>query len=87
MDALQDALEESESDKSATPTSEIFGPGSPLDSIAVVSLIIDVEQRLNESLGIRVSLTDEHALSQSKSPFRTVTTLVDYILERATDRS
>jgi len=56
----------------------LFGPPSPLDSLGLVSLLIDVEEALDEA-GHPVILSDDRALSQSRSPFRTVSSLVEYI--------
>ena len=57
----------------------LIGSGAKLDSLNLVSLIVDIEKGLSDKLGIEVSLTDENAMSQQKSPFRTVKTLADYI--------
>ncbi|MCK4403270.1 MAG: acyl carrier protein [Dehalococcoidia bacterium] len=57
----------------------LFGRESKLDSLGLVTLIIDIEQSLVEELGLEVSLTDEKAMSQERSPFRDVKSLVDYI--------
>lgn len=56
----------------------IFGPGSPLDSLGLVALLLDIEEAL-AARGFAVVLSDERAVSQRRSPFRSVQTLVDYI--------
>jgi len=50
-----------------------------LDSLGLVRLIMDVEQRLQVERDITVTLVDERAMSQKHSPFRSVQTLVDYV--------
>jgi D-alanine--poly(phosphoribitol) ligase subunit 2 len=57
----------------------LFGRGAQLESIKLVTLVIDIEQRLTDALGTEVILADEKALSQKRSPFRTIGSLVDYI--------
>jgi len=57
----------------------LFGPRSIIDSLTLVSLLVDVEQRLNEELGVSIVIADERAMSQERSPFRTVGTLSDYV--------
>ena len=57
----------------------LYGPDSSLDSLGLVTLLIDVEQKINDEFDVLISLTDEKAVSQKKSPFRTVQTLTDYI--------
>jgi hypothetical protein len=59
-------------------TAALFGGGSPLDSLGLVSLLIDIEEALQDR-GIAVTLSDARAMSQSSSPFRDVPALVQYI--------
>lgn len=60
------------------PGAPVFGPDSPLDSLGLVALLLDIEDALSDR-GCPVVLSDERAVSQKRSPFRSVTTLVDYI--------
>jgi len=57
----------------------LFGGDSPLDSTALVSLVIEVEQQISETYGIAIVIADDRAMSQEHSPFRTVGSLTDYI--------
>ena len=59
-------------------TARLFGGGSPLDSLGLVALLIDIEDACAER-GITIVLSDERALAQSRSPFRDVPSLVEYI--------
>ena len=59
----------------------LFGAGSRLDSLQLVSLITDVEVALNTEHGLEVSLADDRALERAASPYTTVETLRDYVLE------
>ncbi len=56
----------------------LFGRDGLLDSIGLVSFILDVEENLRMQSGISITLADERAMSQSRSPFRSVSNLVDY---------
>lgn len=56
----------------------IFGGGSPLDSLGLVALLIDIEDALLAD-GVEVVLGDERAMSASRSPFRDVPSLVAFI--------
>ena len=56
----------------------LFGRDGHLDSMALVTLLLDVEESLLDN-DIEVSLSDEKAMSQARSPFRSVASLVDYI--------
>ena len=56
----------------------LFGDGSALNSMDLVSLIVDLEEALAET-GCEVVLSDERAMSMEHSPFRTVNALVDFV--------
>ncbi|HEY41135.1 MAG TPA: acyl carrier protein [Dehalococcoidia bacterium] len=57
----------------------LFGRESKLDSLGLVNLIVDIEQRLTDGFGVEISLTDERAMSPENSPFMNVKSLTDYI--------
>lgn len=57
----------------------LLGPKSVLDSLGLVTLLVDLEQCLEEKSKLSLSLADERALSQKRSPFRSVQSLSDYI--------
>lgn len=84
LEALQAVLEEIEtsvpaSNRSVTAQTVVFGPSGRLDSLGLVRFVVLVEERLQERLGMAVTLVDERAMSQSRSPFRSVERLVEYI--------
>lgn len=54
--------------------------GGGLDSLALVSFITDLEQTLNDELGLELILADERAMSSKNSPFKNVDSLTQYIL-------
>ncbi len=61
---------------------QLFGEDGVLDSMGLVSLVIAVEQAIEDSLGKTVSLADEKALSQAKSPYRSVAFLAEYAVSQ-----
>lgn len=61
----------------------LFGAPSPLDSLGLVALLIDIEEAFDRE-GHAIVLSDERAMSQSRSPFRSVPALVDYIQQLIT---
>lgn len=81
LSSLRELSDEKASDKTVEVSEEtnLYGPDPSLDSLGLVTLLIDVEQRINDEFDVLISLTDEKAVSQKKSPFRTVQTLADYI--------
>jgi len=60
-------------------TTVIFGKDGLLDSHGLVSVIILIEEIVSEKYGYHISITDERALIQEKSPFQTVGRLSEYI--------
>jgi D-alanine--poly(phosphoribitol) ligase subunit 2 len=71
---------EPEDQISKTEETVIFGKGSNIGSIELVNLIVSVEQSINDEFNLEINLADERAMSQKDSPFRTVSSLADYII-------
>lgn len=59
----------------------LFGGESLLDSMGLVSLIVLIEEEIEDKYNISVVLADEKAMSRRTSPFARVSYLVDYIFE------
>ncbi len=78
IDELNLDLGENEKIRKSETTS-LFGSGDSLDSLALINLITIIEEKIEEETGEYVSLADEKAMSLEESPFKTVTTLKDYI--------
>ena len=64
---------------SVSAETRLYGSKSALDSIALVTLIADIEDKVSSEFGKDIVLADERAMSQRLSPFGRVGTLVDYI--------
>jgi hypothetical protein len=62
------------------PSTPLFGPNATLDSLALVSVIVDVEGDVSAALGRSICLTDDRAMSQEISPFDDVQTLLNYVM-------
>lgn len=58
----------------------LLGNNAVVDSIGLVNLIVDIESALSEK-DFEITLTSEDAMSRRKSPFRSVDTISDYIIE------
>jgi hypothetical protein len=59
----------------------LFGGESLLDSMGLVSLIVLIEEEIEDKYNMSVVLADEKAMSRRTSPFAKVSYLVDYIFE------
>ncbi|MBT4837951.1 MAG: hypothetical protein HON94_11460 [Methylococcales bacterium] len=62
-----------------SPDTVLFGAGGHLESIELVTLIIEIEDNIDDQLDHCISIVSEKAMSQSVSPFQTIETLVNYI--------
>ncbi|MFW2525515.1 hypothetical protein ACN5O8_07285 [Aliarcobacter butzleri] len=62
-----------------TNKTRLYGEKSVLDSIGLVYLITDIEEKISDEFSKNIVLADEKAMSQKTSPFRDVETLAKYI--------
>ena len=62
--------------------SKLFGGGGPLDSMALVNLIVDLEELIEDDYGKTITLANEKAMSRRTSPFSRVQNLIDYVKEQ-----
>jgi acyl carrier protein len=81
LSALREAVDQNGGDTSVVnDDTVIVGPDAVIDSIGVVSLIVDIEQRLEMDHQVSVTLASDRAMSQRNSPFRTPAVLAEHIL-------
>jgi len=82
-DAVTDLNDELQYETLENPTEEtvLFGGDDGIDSLSLVRLVVDIEQRIQEEIGKKASLTDERAMSAKRSPYRSVGALTDFIVE------
>jgi acyl carrier protein len=59
----------------------LYGAGGKLESLDFVTLIMEVEEKINAEFGTDVTIADENLLSKAKSPFSTLRTLIEYLEE------
>jgi acyl carrier protein len=57
----------------------LLGKGGKLDSLGLINLLAEIEQRVEEQFGVTITLTDGDVMSQKESPFANVGALTDYI--------
>ena len=58
----------------------LMGSDSEIDSLGLVSLIVEIEEAINIEFDVSITLADEKAMSQRISPFKTLDTLSNYII-------
>ncbi len=85
LDVVYDAIDEVNSLREASQQIEksenvrLYGQAGALDSLALVNLVVALEQGIDDAFGVGVSLVTEETMSPTESPFRTVKQLVDYL--------
>ena len=57
----------------------IMGDESDLDSMDLIEFITLIEDKIEIHTGTYISISDENVMSSKNSPFRTVSTLKEYI--------
>lgn len=84
LECLRDYLESSGGvmPPDLNPETELFSSSAGiLDSLGLVSFLVAVEQTVEDTFGVHIVLADDRALSQRRSPFRSVAALRDYTAE------
>ena len=62
--------------------SALYGDNGPLDSLALVNLISDLEDLVSQEYDSIITLADEKAMSARNSPFLTIQTLSQAVIDR-----
>lgn len=59
----------------------LFGINATIDSLTLVSFIVNLEDKLYEYFKNHYSLTDDRAMTSEISPYDTISSLKNYIIE------
>lgn len=80
---LNDLVDTLPQDQKFVPdvNTKLFGNGSQIDSLTLVSFIVELEGVFSSEYNLDIVLTDDRAMTREKSPFDSVNDLSDYILE------
>lgn len=91
IDLVHDVIQEMresgalEVDGEIANTTPLYGETGILDSMGLVSVILTLEQEIEMRFDVQVALADEKALSQKRSPYRTIESIVEYALAEMGD--
>lgn len=79
--ALEELNQELPPDKkvSLNPDTVLYGSQGHLDSLGLVNLVLMAERNVQQDFGCAITLADERALSEARSPFRTINSLAGYV--------
>jgi acyl carrier protein len=83
LNVIDEFNEQADEDSKLTihPNEVLFGDQGRLDSLGLVNLITIIEEHIEDTFNITIAVADDKAMSRNRSPFRTVGSLFDYILE------
>lgn len=81
IDTLKELNEELENEAFLNPNSKtkLYGGDGAMDSLALVSFIADLEDKISDEFEKDIILADEKAMSAKTSPFRNIESLTSYI--------
>lgn len=57
----------------------LFGTKAEVDSLVLINLVIVAERNIESDFGRTISLADERALLEETSPFRSISSMADYV--------
>lgn len=86
IEALKEGLDSSsdearaEAINKADENTRLFGGGGLLDSMGVVILLSDLEDKLEDEYDVMISLASDSAMSKTRSPFRNIKSLANFIV-------
>ena len=83
IETLKELNEELENEAFLNPNSKtkLYGANGAMDSLALVSFIADLEDKISDEFEKDIILADEKAMSAKTSPFRNIESLSSYIKE------
>ncbi len=67
---------------SKRPDAILFGEGGSLDSLGLLTFVLQVEQRVQGAGHAAFTLTDEEAMAATPVAFRSVRSLTEFIAQR-----
>jgi acyl carrier protein len=60
------------------PSEILFGSEGKLDSLGLVNLIVQLENLIDDKYDKSITIADEKAMSEHRSPFRSIDSLAEY---------
>ena len=91
IDSLKESVDDATEDSKriaidqASSDTRLFGGKGILDSMDVVILLTDIEDKLEEEYDITISLASDSMMSKTRSPFRSIKSLSEYITAGVSD--
>ncbi|MEN1939582.1 hypothetical protein WCE41_03280 [Luteimonas sp. MJ246] len=64
-----------------SPAFALVGSGSKVESLTLMGLVVDIEDRLMDAFGVELPLADMIGLPLEQNPFRSLAALADALAE------
>lgn len=62
-----------------SPDTAIHGDEDGLDSLGLINFVVAVEENVERELGVAIMLSDDRALAEEPSPFRSIESLAAFV--------
>ena len=85
IDTVNDELSK-KSKISKSIDANLYGRDGYLDSLGLVNLIVALEEEIEDEFNVALVLTDEKALSQKNSPFKSIRSLSNFIFHQLNEK-
>jgi acyl carrier protein len=66
-----------------SPDTVLVGDGGVLDSLALINLLVDLEEALRTKLAVECPLIEDDLLADVQGPYRSIANLTEWIAERS----
>lgn len=73
----------SEEKLAKSPETVLVGEKGVLDSLALITLLVDLEDELRTKLGVEVSLIEDDLMADAQGPYSSIANLTQWIYQRA----
>ncbi len=81
IDSFNELIETEGISVEVNGSTALMGSNAVIDSLGLVTLLVDVEARLSDE-DVEISILSEKAMSQKNSPFLNIDSLTEYISEQ-----
>lgn len=81
LEALQELNNDRPDPFTISDDTKLLGKNGVLDSMDLVNLTAEIEERLSDEMDIDITIASEKAFSRKKSPFYNINSLSSFILE------
>jgi acyl carrier protein len=86
LDEINEQMEKENQIEKSEPTG-LFGKSAKLDSLGFINLVTAIEENIDDELELIITIVDEKAMNKEESPFQTVGTLIDHLVELVNEES